>query len=89
MIELTEEQLDALEHPESTLPVVVNPRTQEAFVLVPVDEYKRVKEGYDDSPWTRDELESLAWERVKNEDCDDNLPSLVVGYRSSAAVVRA
>ena len=23
---------------------------------------------YDDSPWTREELEALAWERIKNED---------------------
>ncbi len=23
---------------------------------------------YDDSPWTRDELQALAWERVKHDD---------------------
>ena len=30
----------------------------------------------DDSPWTREELQALAWERVKNEDLDeyDKLP---------------
>jgi uncharacterized protein (DUF433 family) len=33
-------------------------------------------EEYDDSPWTRKELEALAWERVKHEDWDeyDDLP---------------
>lgn len=26
---------------------------------------------YDDSPWTRDELQALAWERVKHEEWDE------------------
>ena len=62
MIELTEQQLQALEHADSTPPRVVNPRTREAFVLLPVNEYERIKEEYDDSPWTREELQALAWE---------------------------
>jgi hypothetical protein len=43
MIELTEQQVRALENPESTPPRVVNPRTREAFVLLRVDEYERLK----------------------------------------------
>lgn len=77
MIELTEQQAQALEHADATPPRVVNPRTKEAFVLLRVDEYERLKEGeYDDSPWTREELQALAWERVKHEDQDeyDDLP---------------
>ena len=76
MIELTEQQVQALEEPESTPPRVVNPRTKETFVLLRVDEYERLKEEYDDSPWTREELQALAWERVKHEDWDeyDDLP---------------
>jgi hypothetical protein len=77
MIELTERQVQMLAHAEATPARVVNPRTQETFVLLPVDEYERLKEEeYDDSPWTREELEALAWERVKHEDWDeyDNLP---------------
>jgi alpha-D-ribose 1-methylphosphonate 5-phosphate C-P lyase len=77
MIELTEQQVQALEHPESTPPRVVNPRTQETFVLLRVDEYDRLKhDEYDDSPWTREELQALAWERIKHEDWDeyDDLP---------------
>jgi len=67
MIELTEEQLQALENPAATPPQVVNPRTKETFVLLPTDEYKRLKESeYDDSPWTREELEALAWEAGKD-----------------------
>ena len=71
MIELTEQQVQALEHPESSPPRVVNPRTQETFVLLRVDEYERLKEDYDDSPWTREELQALAWERIKHEDWDE------------------
>jgi len=52
----------------------VNPRTKETFVLLRVDEYERLAEEYDDSPWTREELEALAWEAGKQigwEDFDE------------------
>ena len=75
MIELTEQQLQALERPEVTPPLVVNPRTKETFVLLRVNEYDRLKEDeYDDSPWTREELQAQAWEvaeRTGWEECDD------------------
>ncbi len=77
MIELTERQAQALENHEATPLRVVNPRTKETFVLLRVEEYERLKEEeYDDSPWTREELQALAWERVKHEDWDeyDELP---------------
>jgi hypothetical protein len=51
---------------------VVNPRTKETFVLVRVDEYERLKEDEnDDSPWTREELQALAWEVAERTDWDD------------------
>ena len=63
MIELTEQQMQALEYSEATPPRVVHPRSNEIFVLLRVDEYERLKEDeYDDSPWTREELQALAWE---------------------------
>jgi alpha-D-ribose 1-methylphosphonate 5-phosphate C-P lyase len=66
MIELTEQQLQALENPEATPPRLVNPRTKETFVLLRLDEYERLKEDeYDDSPWTSEELQALAWEAGK------------------------
>ncbi len=77
MIEFTEQQMQALEAPTFTPPRIVHPRSKETFVLLRVDEYERLKEGeYDDSPWTREELQALAWERVKREDWDeyDDLP---------------
>jgi hypothetical protein len=76
MIELTEQQAHALEHATAIPPRVVNPLTKETFVLLRVDEYERLDQEYDDSPWTREELQALAWERVKHEDWDeyDDLP---------------
>ena len=76
MIELTEQQVQALEDAETTPPHVVNPRTHETFVLLRVEEYERLKDEYDDSPWSREELQALAWERIKHEDWDeyDDLP---------------
>ena len=72
MIELTEQQMQALENPEATPPRVVNPRTNETFVLLRVDEYERLKEEeYDDSPWTREELEALAWEVAERTGWDE------------------
>jgi hypothetical protein len=77
MIELTERQFQALDRPGVTPPRVVNPRTKETFVLLRLDEYERLKhDEYDDSPWTREELQALAWESVKHEVWDeyDDLP---------------
>ena len=61
MIELTEQQVQALERSEATPPRLVNPRTKETFVLLRADEYEGLRE-YDDSPWTREDLQGLAWE---------------------------
>ncbi len=75
MINLTEQQAEALEHTEAAPLRVVNPRTKETFVLLRVDEYERLKEDeYDDSPWTREELQALAAEvaeRTEWEEYDD------------------
>jgi hypothetical protein len=63
MIEVTEQQLTTPDNPEATPPRLINPRTNEMFVLLREDEYERLKEqAYDDSPWTRGELEALAWQ---------------------------
>ena len=75
MIELTDQQVQALENATTTPLRVVNPRTKETFVLLRVDEYERLKaDEYDDSPWTREELQALAWEvgeRTGWEEYDD------------------
>jgi alpha-D-ribose 1-methylphosphonate 5-phosphate C-P lyase len=75
MIELTEQQVRALENPDASPPRLINPRTGETFVLLRIEEYERLKEDeYDDSPWTREELEALAWETAERagwEEYDD------------------
>jgi hypothetical protein len=75
MIELTQQQVDALENTEGTPLRLVNPRTEATYVLLPADEYERLKaDEYDDSPWTKEELQALAWEagrRAGWEDMDE------------------
>jgi hypothetical protein len=69
MIELTDQQAEALTHPEPTPQRLVNPRTQQRFVLLPEEEYERLT-SYDADPWTDEErdllraeaLEALGWE---------------------------
>ena len=61
MIELTEEQRQAVhEHPGQPLPMV-DPATQQTFMLIRRDLYDRLTE-YDDSPWTDEEMDALASE---------------------------
>ncbi len=72
MIKLTEQQVQELESPEAMPPRIVNPWTGETFVVLRVDEYLRLKEDeYDDSPWTKEELQALAWEAGKQMGWDD------------------
>lgn len=44
MIEMTEQQIQALENSEADPPRIVTPRTKETFVLVRVEEYESLKE---------------------------------------------
>ena len=66
MIELTEPQVQAVEQPAAKPVRVVNPRTQETFVLLRLEEYERLSRGdYDDSPWTDEERDLLRAEAVE------------------------
>ena len=72
MIELTDQQVDALENTERTPLRLMNPRTKQTYVLLPVEEYERLAEDeYDDTPWTKEELQALAWETGKSMGWDD------------------
>jgi hypothetical protein len=64
MIELTQEQVQALRNPDGAATHVLNPQTQELFVLLPLADYERLidKAAYDDSPWTDAERDQLRWE---------------------------
>jgi hypothetical protein len=54
---------------------LVNSRTNEAYVLLPLDEYERLRhDDYDDTPWTKEELHALAWDAGRHigwEEMDD------------------
>ena len=62
----------AVKGQEAPPPRIMNPQTKETFVLLSVDEYERLKQNeYDDSPWTREEIEALAWEASEQSDWDE------------------
>jgi hypothetical protein len=63
MIELTEQQLQSLETPQAVPPRLVNPKTQQRFVLLPEEEYERLTH-YDTDPWTDEERDRLRAEAV-------------------------
>jgi hypothetical protein len=61
MIELTEEQRQAVhEHPGQPLPMM-DPATHEKFMLIPNELYENLMQ-YDDGPWTDEERDLLAVE---------------------------
>jgi hypothetical protein len=64
MIELTEQQVRALERPGATPPRLVHPKTQQRFVLLPEGEYERLT-AYDTTPWTDEERDRLRAEAVE------------------------
>ncbi len=69
MIELTLEQSREVTGPETP---ALDPRTQEEYVLVRRQTYERLKGLlYDDSPWTAEERDELAWEAGKHAGWDD------------------
>jgi hypothetical protein len=70
MIELTEQQVQAIAAAGKTPAVVVDPKTQTSYVLVRQDLYQRLTE-YDDSPWTDEEMELLVWEAGKEAGWED------------------
>ncbi len=61
MIELTEQQQEGLRKGQ---PIRLrDPRTNQTYVLMRAEDFDRLKESfYDDSPWTDEERDALAWE---------------------------
>jgi hypothetical protein len=61
VIQLLPEQQKALDGP--TPARVLDPRTNKTYVLVGERDFARLQQlAYDDSPWTDEERELLAWE---------------------------
>lgn len=79
MIELTEHQIEAMAGPGGEPARAVNPHTHETYVLLPLDEYRRLAGQYDDGGWTREELHAQAWDAGRSIGWDgmdeyDDLP---------------
>ncbi len=67
MIELTDEQIRAVAECGETPPTLVDPKTQTQYLLIRKVVYDpRTDPDYDDSPWTSEEREALAWEAGKH-----------------------
>ena len=63
MIELTQEQVQALGQTEGDPPTMIDPTTRTTYVLLSKDVYERLTgEEYDDSSWTDEEMDLLAAE---------------------------
>jgi hypothetical protein len=72
MIELTEQQVQAITADGKTPAVVVDPKTMTRYVLLRQEVYERLmSEAYDDNPWTDEEMELLAWEAGKDAGWED------------------
>jgi hypothetical protein len=78
MIQLTPQQVDAVAASAATPPTLIDidPNSQTAYVLIRKELYERLlATEYDDSPWTAEERDALAWEAGKHagwEDMDEN-----------------
>lgn len=63
MIELTEQQAQAIAVSGDMPPVVLDPRTKTCYVLLRQEVYEQLtSEEYDDSPWTDKEMALLGAE---------------------------
>ncbi|HJT30569.1 MAG TPA: hypothetical protein VJ783_00780 [Pirellulales bacterium] len=72
MIQLTPQQVAAVAASDETPPILVDPTTQTAYVLVRKDFYEQMTgDDYDDSPWTSEERHALAWEAGKHAGWDE------------------
>jgi hypothetical protein len=71
MIELTETQRRELEASNGGPVRAIDPQGNAEYVVLPVRIYERLKELYDDSPWTAEEMDALAWEAGQAAGWDD------------------
>ncbi|HEX7376436.1 MAG TPA: hypothetical protein VF278_04955 [Pirellulales bacterium] len=67
MIELTAQQLEAVAFRPGVPPTLIDPHTRTTYVLIRKDLYEQLLSGdYDDSPWTAEERDMLAWDAGKH-----------------------
>ena len=66
MLELSQDQKTALRDAGSEPVRITDADSHREFVLLDAAVYDRLQEIYDDSPWTEEEMELLAWEAGKS-----------------------
>ena len=67
ILQLTPQQIEAVAANATTPPTLIDPNTQTAYVLIRKDLYEQMlSDEYDDSPWTAEERDALAWEAGKH-----------------------
>jgi hypothetical protein len=72
IVQLTQEQVQALAASGEAPPTLVDPNTQTNYVLIRKELYERLTgDEYDDSPWTAEERDALAWEAGKHAGWED------------------
>jgi hypothetical protein len=72
MIELTEEQRQAMQENPGQPLRLVDPTTQQTYVVIRKEHYDLLTDpDYDDSPWTPEERMTLAWEAGKHAGWED------------------
>src|SRR5262249_24372747 len=71
MIELTEQQRRELEASNGGPVRLLDPQGKQEYVVVRAQVYDRLMELYDDSPWTDEERDVLAWEAGQTAGWDD------------------
>jgi hypothetical protein len=62
MIELTPDQVRALAQAREQPLTLIDPATQATYVVLRKEEYERLLEEYDTTPWTAEEMDLLAAE---------------------------
>jgi len=70
MVELTEEQQQALDA-EPSAARVIDPRTQRAYVLVAADQFERISDLLSPGPLTERERQTILQRVWKNANWDD------------------
>ena len=72
MIQLTPQQVDAVAASAATPPILIDPNSQPAYVLIRKELYERLLAAeYDDSPWTAEERNAITWEAGKHAGWED------------------
>jgi hypothetical protein len=71
VIQLTEEQRQALDFPQETLPRVLDPKTNKIYVLIAAEHFERIQALFEDVHLTKEEQLFFLREAGKRAGWDD------------------